>query len=160
MTNPLAINRKWLVKVSTVGLAICALAVACGQAKAEDVNRIGVHIGSVHFPAKDYNNFNPGVYVYHNGWTAGTYYNSERHQSFYAGYTFEYAPSFASGMVRLGATVGAITGYERAKLLPMVVPSVSVSIPGGLGSAVRIAVIPPLERNGSAVLHLALEARF
>lgn len=154
MRDPLAINRKWLAKMGTVALAICALAVACGQAKAD--TRVGLHLGSWH-ETPGYNNTNPGVYVYHNGWTAGTYYNSERHQSYYAGYTFEH-PLFDGG-VRLGATAGAITGYERAKVLPMVVPSVAVSIPAGLGSAARLSFIPPIG-GMPTVLHLSVEFRF
>ena len=90
---------------------------------------LGLHIGSQHFPAQQYNNFNPGAYYIHdNGATVGTYYNSERRQSVYAGWTWD------SGPWRL--QVGAITGYERRAVLPMVVPSVA------LGHGFRLTALP------------------
>lgn len=153
MSNPLSINRKWLMKMGGVAVAICALAVTCGQAKAD--TRVGLHLGSYH-STPGYNNTNPGVYVFHNGWTAGTYYNSERNQSYYAGYTWEYP---LGSMVRVGATAGVITGYKRADVLPMVVPSVAVSIPGGFGTAARLSFIPPVG-GMPTVLHLSVEFRF
>lgn len=147
-----AINRKWLAKVSfTIG-AIIALCVACGQAKSD--TRVGLHLGSYH-TSGNWNNFNPGVYVYHNGWTAGTYYNSERSQSAYAGYTFEGA---LVGPFSYGLTVGAITGYARARVLPMVVPSVSFHATER--ASARLSFIPPFEKNGAAVFHLSVEYRF
>ena len=107
---------------------------------------LGLHIGSQHFPAQQYNNANPGAYYIHdNGATVGTYYNSERRQSVYAGWTWD------SGPWRL--QIGAITGYERAKVMPMVVPSVA------LGHGFRLTVLPKVERNGSSVIHLMLETK-
>lgn len=105
----------------------------------------GVHIGSQHLPARDYNNLNPGAYyIADNGATVGTYFNSERRQSVYAGWTFE------SGPWRV--QVGAITGYQ-GRVLPMVAPSVSV------GHGFRLTVLPKIEKTGSAVLHLTWETK-
>ena len=115
--------------------------------------RVGVHLGSWH-DRGDYNNVNPGAYVYHNGYTAGTYYNSERKVSLYAGYTFEYP---LVGPFTAGLTVGAITGYARATVLPMVVPSVSVRLE--LLPSLRLSVIPPVS-GMPLVLHASIEWRF
>ena len=124
-------------------LAIMAALALAGAAHADTV---GFHIGSQHFPAKQYNNFNPGAYYIHSsGATIGTYYNSERRQSVYAGWTWDYGPW------RLQA--GAITGYRRAAVLPLIAPSVS------LGYGFRLTVLPKVERRGSAVVHLTWEMK-
>ena len=123
-----------------------AVMVALALAGAAHADTLGFHIGSQHFPAQHYNNANPGAYYIHdNGATVGTYYNSERRQSVYAGWTWD------SGPWRL--QVGAITGYERRAVLPMVVPSVA------LGHGFRLAVLPKVERDGSAVIHLMWETK-
>ena len=67
-------------------IALILALVLSGMAHA---GTLGLHIGSQHFPAQQYNNFNPGAYYIHdNGATVGTYYNSERRQSVYAGWTW------------------------------------------------------------------------
>ena len=121
-----------------------ALILALALAGVANAGTLGLHIGSQHFPVQQYNNFNPGAYYIHdNGATGGTYYNSERRQSVYAGWTWDYGPW------RL--QVGAITGYERSAVLPMVVPSVA------LGYGFRLTALPKVGRDGSAVIHLMLE---
>lgn len=106
---------------------------------------LGLHIGSQHFPARQFNNSNPGIYYIHSsGATVGTYYNSERRQSVYAGWTWDYGPW------RLQA--GAITGYRRA-VMPLVAPSVA------LGYGFRLTVLPKVERRGSAVVHITWEMK-
>lgn len=123
-----------------------AIMVALALAGAAHADTLGFHIGSQHFPAKDYNNFNPGAYYIHSsGATIGTYYNSERRQSVYAGWTWDYGPW------RLQA--GAITGYRRAAVLPLIAPSVS------LGYGFRLTVLPKVERRGSAAVHLTWEMK-
>ena len=123
-----------------------AILVALALAGAAHADTVGFHIGSQHFPAKQYNNFNPGAYYIHSsGATIGTYYNSERRQSVYAGWTWDYGPW------RLQA--GAITGYRRAAVLPLIAPSVS------LGYGFRLTVLPKVERRGSAVVHLTWEMK-
>ena len=123
-----------------------ALILALALAGAANAGTLGLHIGSQHFPAQQYNNANPGAYYIHdNGATVGTYYNSERRQSVYAGWTWD------SGPWRL--QVGAITGYERSAVLPMIVPSVA------LGYGFRLTVLPKVERNGSSVIHLMYEMK-
>ena len=123
-----------------------ALLVALALTGAAHADTLGFHIGSQHFPAKQYNNFNPGAYyIRSSGATIGTYYNSERRQSVYAGWTWDYGPW------RLQA--GAITGYRRAAVLPLIAPSVS------LGYGFRLTVLPKVERRGSAVVHLTWEMK-
>ena len=122
------------------------LILALALAGVANAGTLGLHIGSQHFPALDYNNANPGVYYIHSsGATVGTYYNSERRQSVYAGWTWDYGPW------RLQA--GAITGYRRAAVLPLIAPSVS------LGYGLRLTVLPKVERRGSAVVHLTWEMK-
>lgn len=106
---------------------------------------LGLHIGSQHYPAKDFNNANPGVYyISDQCWTVGAYYNSERKQSVYAGKSWDFGP------FRLQA--GLITGYSRP-VLPMLAPSVS------LGAGFRLTVLPKVERGGSSVIHLTWETK-
>lgn len=112
---------------------------------------VGLHLFSWH-SAPDFNDLNPGVYLKTpTGYTAGTYFNSERKQSFYAGRTFNvYEP--------LDVTVGGITGYSRGPLLPMVVPSMSV--PVGDATSLRVIYLPKLEPKGAHVLHGTWERKF
>ena len=136
--------RSNLTKLLVMAGMVCAVLGTAGTLAY--AGTLGVHIGSQHFPAQQYNNFNPGAYYIHdNGATVGTYYNSERRQSVYAGWTWD------SGPWRL--QVGAITGYERRAVLPMIVPSVA------LGYGFRLAVLPKVERGGSSVVHLMWETK-
>jgi len=102
---------------------------------------LGLHLLSFHAPAKDFNNVNPGFYIRaNNGFTAGAFYNSERHTSVYAGVTHAFGP--------VDLTFGLITGYRRAKVLPMLAPSYK------LNKAVRIVVLPSPE---AVAVHLTME---
>ena len=125
-----------VLHTATMAVALCLGAPAMA-------GTLGVHIGSHHFPSKDFNNVNPGLYyVADNGATVGTYYNSERKQSVYAGYTTEF------GWLRV--QVGVITGYQ-GRVLPLVAPSV------GLGHGFRLTALPKVERSGASVIHLSWE---
>lgn len=154
-SDPCAVNHVWLRKMYGCALAVfmCVLAVSCGQAKAE--TRLGLHIISHHFSG-DFNNLNHGAYIYHDGFTAGTYYNSERKQSYYVGYTFEGA---LVGPLSYGLTIGAVSGYARGSVLPLVVPSVSVPI-ANTGIGVRLSAIPPVGKGSAALVHLTAEYTF
>ena len=122
-----------------------ALILALALAGVANAGTLGLHIGSQHYPARDFNNANPGVYYIHSsGATIGTYYNSERRQSVYAGWTWDYGPW------RLQA--GAITGYRRT-VMPMIAPSVA------LGYGFRLTMLPKVERRGSSVVHLTWEMK-
>ena len=126
----------------TGAVVVMVLAMAPAPACA---GTVGVHIGSQHYPAKDYNDANHGMYyIADSGLTVGGYYNSERKPSVYAGYSYDYGP------FRLQA--GVITGYSRP-VIPMLAPSVA------LGYGFRLAVLPKVERGGSSVIHLLWETK-
>jgi hypothetical protein len=113
---------------------------------------VGAHLRSWH-SQPGYNNDNPGLYIRSaDGWTAGTYRNSERRQSTYAGRTLS---THLGSHVEASLTLGAITGYRRAEVLPLVVPSLRIGSDIGL----RIAYLPPIEKTGSHVVHIAAEWR-
>ena len=131
-----------------VRLVFFALA-ALFMAHPARADTIGVHIGSHHMPAKDYNNFNPGMYYRTDaGWTFGGYRNSLRRNTFYAAYTWTFFGF-------LDVTTGGATGYF-AEVQPMVVPSVALFTYQGITP--RIAYIPQVEKKiGAHVLHLMVE---
>ena len=128
---------------------IAAALLMAGNAFADDLT-IGAHVGSWHsLPGR--NNVNPGLYVRTaDGLQVGAYRNSERGESVYVGQMFS---------ARLGADleasvmVGAVHGYKRAGLLPVVMPSIRVG--GDFG--VRIGYIPPAAPKHSHVVHLMAE---
>jgi len=144
---------RWM-DLMVAAIFVVLIAAACGQAKAD--TRIGVHVGSQHFGrnAEQFNNSNPGLYLYHNGWTAGTYHNSERKQSAYAGYTFEYA---VTKRITASATVGVITGYSQGTM-PMLVPSVAYRFSDQWSA--RVSFVPKIEKGGAAAAHLSFERKF
>ena len=133
-----------------VAVIMAGIVLSCQQARAE--TSIGIHIGSQHDKA-GFNNFNPGVYVNHNGYTLGTYYNSERKQSYYAGYTAQ--GELVRGL-NWGLTIGAITGYAALKVAPLVVPSVSYHN-NLLGGRTRLSLAVKTNRDGANALHLSQE---
>jgi hypothetical protein len=131
---------------------LIAMAAALALAVHADtkIEAIGVHIGSHHVPARDFQNANPGAYArWTNGMTLGAYYNSERHMSMYAGYTYQHGP--------FAVTAGLITGYERRPVMPMIVPSVRLVEQGSV--SLRLAVLPKLEKRGATVFHVMLEVK-
>ena len=130
--------------------ASCLVAAAMLGALTEArAGTIGVHVASMHFPERDFNNFNPGLYYRSDlGWTAGAYRNSLRQVSAYAGYTWE------RGV--FGLTAGAVSGYAGNSVQPLLVPSMSVFAVHG--ATARLAFIPRVEKRiGSHVLHLMME---
>lgn len=107
---------------------------------------LGVHLLSLHAPKREYETFTPGVYLRAEGWQAGVYRNSEAGTSAYAGRMFEAGRFFL--------LVGAVTGYERAKVVPLVAPGVSLG-------EFKISLIPEIKRvSSSSVLHIAFERKF
>jgi hypothetical protein len=122
-----------------------ALALLATGARADTV---GLHLASVHMPARHFNNTNPGVYYRSDdGWTAGGYHNSLRRTSAYAGFTWQYGA--------LGLTAGGVTGYHET-VQPMLVPSLRLFAHQGVSA--RLAFIPQVEKRiGSNVLHLMVE---
>ena len=124
---------------------LAILVLICGSAKAElcKETTVGVHVGTYHLKREyKFDEFNPGVYIMCNRWTAGVYHNSEGRTSTYGGYTF------SVGFVDI--TVGAVTGYSKGTM-PLIVPSVKLPFGG-----VRIAFVPqtPGVQRSSAGIHL------
>jgi hypothetical protein len=110
---------------------------------------VGLHVASAHTQS-GYNGINPGVYArWDSGLTAGAYFNSERRGTVYAGWTWVDAED------RFSVTLGGATGYARATVVPMVVPSVRL----GLNEDASVRLSMALTKECSA-LHLSLERRF
>lgn len=145
----------------------CMLALlgCAGSASASD---FGLHLGSKHgirMPeGKALNDTNPGVYVRHQGYTLGFFRNSWSGVSFngearerwsvHASRDFSYqvAPDAEASL-----SVGAITGYPVALVLPLVLPSIRI----GQVLGVRVIYIPKiLSAQTTDTLHVSVETRF
>jgi len=116
----------------------------------------GAHLMSYH-DTGNYNNTNFGLYLQHqSGVTVGSYFNSERQQSHYGGYTFKPFDNFPS----LSVTTGLVSGYSARRLTPFVLPSLT-AYEFEDGMRLRLAYVP---RMGSFqpvnVLHLMVEKQF
>jgi hypothetical protein len=122
---------------------------------AASAQTVGLHLVSAHQHG-GLNGINPGIYArFDNGLTVGTYRNSYGRQSVYAADTFEtdQVHGFSAAL-----TVGAITGYPAAKVMPMLAPSVAYHFGA---DAVRLALVPkPPSHGSSAALHLMIEHVF
>lgn len=59
------------------------------------------------------------------------------------------------GSLRVGLTVGLITGYLQAPVLPLLVPSVSYDVSDT--TALRLTFIPRIEKRGTNALHFSME---
>lgn len=129
---------KWVLLFATFyGITVLVFTSRCHAQ-----TTIGAHIGTYHVDRKaGYDEFNPGLYVKHDIYTAGVYHNSEGGTSYYAGFTHEWK--------YVGVTWGLIGGYKRGTL-PMIVPHVK------LGSGFRLAFLPPIPGadNNTAGVHL------
>lgn len=111
---------------------------------------VGLHLGSWH-DVDGYNNTNPGAYVRTDaGLTLGTYRNSIRERSNYAGYTWTAARTSGA---QLDLSLVAITGYAQ-HAIPALIPSVRI------GQHTRIAVIPAISApmvQSPLTVHLMVE---
>lgn len=106
---------------------------------------IGLHVGTYHFDrTAGYNEFNPGVYARAERHTVGVYYNSFRKTSAYYAYR-----AFSYG--RTSVHVGAVTGYERAPVVPLVVAEYALT------DHTRLVLIPPAPQAGGGGVHFAVE---
>jgi hypothetical protein len=129
------------------------LALALLLSASAHAQTVGIHTVSVH-ENEGYNNVNPGLYLrLDNGVTLGTLRNSESRQSVYVGYTAE-TPAWHA--LRAAVTVGGITGYRAAPVMPLVVPSVAYEFAPTF--RVRLGYIPrPPVKNSSSALSLMFE---
>lgn len=150
--------------LASILIAACAMS---AQASTEDApersallpSTIGLHIGSRH-SAPGFNDRNPGLYArwadaQGDGFAAGTYLNSERAQSLWAGYAWNW--HMQALPISAGLTVGAVSGYRAAKLLPLALPSAALHLGK---TAARLTYVPRVEKRGAAALHFSLERSF
>ncbi|MBQ0934627.1 hypothetical protein [Ideonella paludis] len=120
---------------------------------------LGLHLFTAHVggdaAAEHLQPVNPGIYFRaESGATVGAYRNSYGRASAYAGMTWQTSDG------RFALTVGGVTGYPAAKVLPVVSPSVRLPL-GDDGYALRVAYLPKAPCVGTAHgLHIALERRF
>lgn len=113
---------------------------------------LGLHLATAHAgpAAGDMHSSTPGIYVrLPEGATLGAYRNSYGDRSVYAGWTW----STPDG--RWSLTAGGVTGYPRARVAPLLVPSARMEIADGW--ALRLSALPKPHRTGAAGLHLSLE---
>jgi hypothetical protein len=117
---------------------------------------VGLHLVSKHSNNNaDWENTNPGLYaVWSNGATVGTYHNSMRRQSVYAGWSGNWP---ITQRVSAGITLGAITGYSRP-VLPLIVPSLRVGITDH--AALRLSFIVNPLKNSAHAVHVSAEWSF
>jgi hypothetical protein len=119
---------------------------------------IGLHLATAHFGPNTLESNTPGIYARVNsgpaaGLTVGTFRNSYSRQSSYIAWSFQTSDE------RFALTVGAVTGYSAARVMPLVVPSVRVPLGGDF--AARFSYIPkPVKQGHNAGLHLSVERQF
>ena len=104
-----------------------------------------------------YCEFNPGAYVrLDSGLTFGAYSNSYCKPSAYVGWTWE-RPLISR--VDAAFTLGAVTGYRAAPVLPVIAPSTRARLADGYG--VRLTWLPRLHKSQhTSAVHLSLEKEF
>lgn len=124
--------------------ALLALALVSLAAHAEPPQvTIGVNLGTLHFDP-GYENFNPGVYVTVDNVSGGVYRNSFGKLSAHAGYVFRGV--FGSP---IDINVGVVTGYPRAPVLPLILPSIKVY-------GFRFSLLLPVDKSSGGV-HVSYE---
>lgn len=113
---------------------------------------IGLHLGTVHLPSTPPCDLNPGIYVQTvGGATLGVYRNSECRTSVYTGVTFE------TDDKRWAVTLGAVTGYRVAKVVPLVVPSLRIPVTDSVAARASLLLNP---MGGASGVHLSVEHRW
>lgn len=104
---------------------------------------LGVHLATWHADrTRSYEEFNPGLRVQCDSVALGAYRNSEGGTSGYAAWVLDFG--------RVDLAVGAVAGYKRKPLMPLLVPSLE------LGGGFRASLLLPYEK-GSAGVHLSWE---
>jgi hypothetical protein len=118
---------------------------------------LGLHLGSRHSNYdQPWNDVNPGLYArFDNGVIVGTLRNSERTQSYYAGWSRDWP---LTTHIDAGITLGLITGYKRADVLPLVVPSIRLGFTENVGLRTSLLVNP--DKRGAHAVHLSVEWKF
>jgi len=134
------------------------LAVMVFFATIAHADTIGVNLFSAHEDSK-YCNDTPGVYYANTeGYTLGVYKNSEcKKFSTYVGRTFE-----TVGIIGASITLGAVTGYKYADVLPFVIPSITIRASQEFFA--RISFLPAISNDGKNIIYsgvnFAIERKF
>lgn len=137
--------------LATVALSV--LAATLGECAHAEPVTVGVHLGSVHLPQRDFNNFNPGLYVRQDDWQAGAYLNSYRRTTAYAGRVWRLERVWGP-LRKYEVFTGGATGYENVWPHGLVAPMVVFS--HRFETGMRLSLIPPTPKN-SGVVHLSME---
>lgn len=145
----------------------------------------GLHLGSQHFPAKEYSNSNPGAYLRFDSVQVGAYRNSYGRPTVYAGWVQPVGPvdlmlGVASGYDRRCSTHTNTTitkevspdgirtatyrttweecyGFSKTKLAPLA--AISYTLPEVAHATPRVWLMPGI-KGSSTVLHLSIEHKF
>jgi hypothetical protein len=129
--------------------AFAAIAFCSALNPASAQTTVGAHLVTGH-TSPGFNDSNPGMYFrLDNGFTAGSYFNSERRQSNYMGIT---VPVFDGAF---DVSVLAMTGYRKDAALA-VVPSKSFAL--GSGYSVRLTLLAP--PKSTAAMHFSFERQW
>lgn len=144
--------------MKTLIAALLATVAMTAQAADFVPTHLTVHVASVHTRA-GYNNTNPGIGLRWadadgDGPVVGVYHNSERGVSVYAGYAWNWT---IAGALSVQVTAGAVTGYKRAPVVPMIMPSLAYAL--DKKSAVRLSAVPPVGKM-AGVAHLTYDVKF
>lgn len=128
----------------------------------ETLSVVGLHVGTYHDNGP-YENFNPGVYWVHNNWTAGTYYNSVRTTSVYAGYTWNWKTPTLPVVDAVTLTAAIATGYpntiDGTDLSLLVLPSARINLSPTVG--MRFTLLPYVRKyNPATSIHFSVEQSF
>lgn len=101
-----------------------------------------------------YNEKHPALgYVHESGWGGGVYRNSYGKTSAYGGKEFRVP---INGLLDAGVTVGAVTGYPKSSVVPMVLPSLMLKTGG---SEWALLLQPPVKGATKGALVLQYRKR-
>lgn len=116
---------------------------------------VGAHLATAH-SQPGFEGVNPGLYVQAGAVSGGVYRNSHARTSVWAGYSV-HSRRLDLGLVgvRAAGTVGAVTGYPRAAVMPMINASLAVDAGGPV--AIRFTAIPNPLPKGAHALHVSIE---
>lgn len=148
-----------------VGSALVAVSAFAQQAEISpapifEVERIGVHLVSHHWPDKGESNVNPGVYVSFRAFgihdlVIGDYRNSLRRNTFYVGKNWEV---FTTGRLH-GSVITSLGSGYRYPITPILAAAASYDVTEDM--SVRLSFIPRVKKyNQTTVLHLSAEYKF
>lgn len=140
-----------MIKVAVAVVAV----LSCAPTFADDVEEsIGMHLGSYHSPAKDYNNVNPGFYVRtEDGMKGGLYHNSHKRLSIYVVREWQFELPYDW---RAGLSIGGVTGY-KLPVTPLIAPTLYT--PEYNNFRLGITYFPKVEESGSHIIHLGVERK-